>query len=201
MNANTSIRAAKRALRPEIRQRIIAMDSALRAAQEAELLQRFREGDVAGLASATTVLLYLSAFPEELDTWPMARWVSESGKRLILPRVDVESRLLRLHDAANLDDALVVNRWGIAEPSADAREVDPSAVEWALIPGLAFDTRGYRLGRGAGHYDRLLLKLPSKTPRWAWILDSQWVDEVPIEPHDQPIDGIVSPSRIIAIGD
>ena len=56
-----------------------------------------------------------------------------------------------------------------------------------LVPGLAFDARGYRLGRGAGHYDRLLPTLRPDAPRWALALDCQLVEGLPIEPHDVPI--------------
>ena len=66
-----------------------------------------------------------------------------------------------------------------------------------LVPGLAFDARGYRLGRGAGHYDRLLPRLRPEVSRWALILDCQWVEDLPVEPHDIPLDGVVSPGREI----
>ena len=70
-------------------------------------------------------------------------------------------------------------------------------MDWALIPGLAFDMRCYRLGRGGGHYDRLLPRLRAESPRWALGFDCQIVPELPIEPHDAQLDGIATPSRMI----
>ena len=65
------------------------------------------------------------------------------------------------------------------------------------MPGLGFDDLGFRLGRGAGHYDRLLPLLRPDAPRWALALDCQWVEDLPVEPHDVPIDGVVSPGKTV----
>ena len=63
------------------------------------------------------------------------------------------------------------------------------------MPGLAFDAEGFRLGRGKGHYDRLLPTLRPEAPRWALALGPQWVDALPVEAHDQPLDGILGVGR------
>jgi 5-formyltetrahydrofolate cyclo-ligase len=68
------------------------------------------------------------------------------------------------------------------------------------VPGLAFDFQCHRLGRGAGHYDRLLLRLRPDASRWALGYDCQVVDELPAEPHDVPVDGVVTPSHRIRLG-
>ncbi len=84
---------------------------------------------------------------------------------------------------------------GIPEPRRDCPTIEPGAIDWVLVPGLAFDGRCQRLGRGAGHYDRLLPTLRPDVLRWALIFDEQWCDDLPIEPHDIPLDGVVSPTR------
>jgi 5-formyltetrahydrofolate cyclo-ligase len=66
-----------------------------------------------------------------------------------------------------------------------------------LVPGLAFDATGHRLGRGAGHYDKLLPGLRPEVPRWALILDVQWSEDLPVEPHDQPLDGVADFRRMV----
>jgi 5-formyltetrahydrofolate cyclo-ligase len=117
----------------------------------------------------------------------------------LLPRVERSSKTLQLHQVEDLARDLQPGHRGIPEPSLSCREVDPSEIEWVLVPGLAFNERGDRLGRGAGHYDRLLPKLRPDVPRWALILDTQWLDEIPTEPHDQPMDGVADHRQVCTV--
>ena len=103
--------------------------------------------------------------------------------------------MLRLHRIRDLERDCSPGPFGIPEPAPEAEAVEPGAIDWALVPGIAFDPRGYRIGRGAGYYDRLLPMLRPEAPRYALVLDRQWIDEVPTEPHDQPVDGVVGASR------
>ncbi len=183
----------KQAIRRETIERILALSARDREAQEEVLSQRFPM--LPGLAGAERVLLYASAFPEEIRTGAMLRWVLDQGKRLVCPRVDRKAKELRLHEIGNLAHDFQPGTLGIPEPRRTCPIIEPERIDWVLVPGLAFDARGYRVGRGAGHYDRLLPKLRPKVPCWALILDPQWVDAVPDEPHDVSLDGIVSPSR------
>ena len=120
---------------------------------------------------------------------PRARASGWSARGSIAPSVGSGS--IEIDD---LDADLEPGTLGIPEPAPDCPEVEPEAVDWVLVPGLAFDAAGYRLGRGAGHYDRLLPTLRPDAPRWALAFDCQWVDDLPVEPHDVPLDGIVSPT-------
>ncbi len=187
-------RRRKRELRRAMVARILAIDPAGRGRQEAELASRFAA--LPGLDGARTVLLYATAFPEEIDTRPMLRHALDAGKRLVCPRVDRERRVLTLHAIVDLDADFRPGTLGIPEPAPHCAELPPEQIDWVLAPGLAFDGRGYRLGRGAGHYDRLLPTLRPGVPRWALAFDEQWVDDLPVEPHDQPLDGVVSPARV-----
>jgi 5-formyltetrahydrofolate cyclo-ligase len=186
-------RAAKRLLRREIVARIVALPREDRDRQEAQLLAEF--GTMPGFAKARTVLLYASAFPEEIDTRPFLALALETGKRLILPRVNVGARRLELVEVADAVGSLVPGKFDIPEPRASAQAVDPGEIDWVLVPGLAFDATGARLGRGGGYYDRLLPLLRADCPRWAMIYDEQWVDRVPVVAHDARVDGIASPGR------
>jgi 5-formyltetrahydrofolate cyclo-ligase len=143
------------------------------------------------------VLLYATAFPEELDTRAWLGLVLAGGRRLLCPRVDRKGRRLRLYEVKDPQADLRPGALGIPEPRPGAPEVAPGEVDWVLVPGLAFDPRGYRLGRGAGYYDRLLPTLRPDAPRWSLCLDCQWVDELPVEPHDAVLDGVVSPSKTV----
>ncbi len=193
-----TVHQAKRSMRREVVGRIMAAPAESRKLQETRLLARF--GDLPGFGQARTVLLYASAFPEEIDTRPFLAFAIESGKRMILPRVNAMLRRLDLVEVSNIaEGGLVAGRFGIPEPSPDAALVDPHEIDWVLVPGIAFDELGGRLGRGGGYYDRLLPTLRDDSPRWALIYDEQWVDRVPVEARDVRIDGIVSASRLVSV--
>ncbi|HEX8200318.1 MAG TPA: 5-formyltetrahydrofolate cyclo-ligase [Isosphaeraceae bacterium] len=185
----------KRELRRTVIARILALDPALRHLEEADLAARL--ADLPGFAAAGTVLMYATAFPEEIATGPLLAEALRRGKRLVCPRVDWPARRLRLHEVEDPRADLIRGRAGIPEPAPERPEVEPSAIDWVLVPGLAFDTRGFRLGRGAGHYDRLLPRLRPDAPRWALTLDAQWVEDLPVEPHDQPLDGIAGRRKTV----
>ena len=183
-----AILAKKAALRRAVVQRIMALDAADRRDQEQRLVGRLP--DLPGFPLARTVLMSVAAFAEEVDTRPMLRLVLAAGKRLVCPKVIVERRELALFEVVDLERDLTAGFRGIAEPGPWCRSVGPDEVDWVLVPGLAFDRAGYRLGRGGGYYDRLLPRLPPTTPRWALILEPQWVSAVPRADHDCPVDGV-----------
>ena len=133
--------------------------------------------------AAQTVLLYWS-MPEEVDTHALIRKWSER-KRIVLPRVCGEELELRLYDP----ERMVPGYRGILEPAEDALPVPDAEIDLAIVPGLAFDRAGHRLGRGKGYYDRLLPRL--HCPKLGLAFPCQVLDEVPIEAHDVALDGII----------
>ncbi len=187
------IPAQKQAIRRDMVERILAIDQDDRRRQDAHLTDRL--ATLPGFEAAGTVLLYVSAFAEEITTGPALRQVLSMGKRLVCPRVDRPARRLRLYRVDDPECDLVAGSMGIPEPSRHLAAVAPEEIDWVLVPGLAFDDRGFRIGRGAGYYDRLLPTLRPDAPRWALAYDCQWVASLPTQSHDQPLDGIVSPGR------
>ena len=140
---------------------------------------------------ADVVLAYAS-FGSELPTDELLRRVLDDGKALALPRV--ERGGLGLYEVQDLARDLAPGTWGIREPVPDrCPRVDPGGVEFALIPGVAFDRRAGRLGYGGGFYDRLLAGgLPERTPLVSGAFGVQVVEEVPRDPHDAPVDAVVT---------
>lgn len=133
--------------------------------------------------SAGTVLLYWS-MPEEVDTHGLIRrWAGR--KRIVLPKVCGQDLELRLYDP----ERMIPGYRGILEPAGDAPLVPDGEIELAVVPGLAFDRAGHRLGRGKGYYDRLLPRLDC--PKLGLAFPCQILDEVPIEPHDIALDRII----------
>lgn len=134
--------------------------------------------------AAHTVLLYYS-LPDEVDTRPLfQRW--HSVKQLLLPVVrGQELEIRRYTHPADL----IVGAYGICEPTGDAF-TDYNAIDLVVVPGIAFDCAGHRLGRGKGYYDRLLPRIPAH--RTGLCFPFQLVDEVPAEAFDVPVDEVVT---------
>jgi 5-formyltetrahydrofolate cyclo-ligase len=186
-------RSSKAVLRRVMKATIAALDPDARQAQEDALLSRF--SSLPGLAEAGSVLLFVAALPEEPRCRDLFALVYAMNKMVLCPRVDRRGRRLSLHRIADPASDLRAGVLGIPEPRPELPEVDPATVDWALIPGLAFDKQGFRLGRGAGYYDRLLPLLRHDSTCWALCLSCQLVCELPVEAHDAPLNGVSTPER------
>jgi 5-formyltetrahydrofolate cyclo-ligase len=145
---------------------------------------------------AESVLSYMS-FGDEIDTVLFNTALLAAGKRLLLPRIvqGAQSPTLALHAVTDLD-ALVTGPWGIREPMASVATVELSAAQFALIPGLAFDANGRRLGYGRGYYDRLLKTAAPRLVTAAMAFDCQFVERVPTDDDDVSIALLISPSTM-----
>lgn len=136
------------------------------------------------------------SFGSEFDTGAFNAAVLSRGTALVLPRIRRAERCLDLLLVADLARDLVPGVWGILEP--DPRRcisVDISAVDWCVVPGLAFDRSGRRVGYGAGFYDRLLSA--GHCLKVAPAFQLQLVDRVPTEPHDRCVDFVVTESETV----
>lgn len=131
-----------------------------------------------------TVLLYYALGDEVQTENFLNKWYS--SKRILIPLVEGEELILKVFSP----DKIVPGYKSIPEPSFDAETVPPEEVELAIVPGVAFDASGNRLGRGKGFYDRLLPKLKCTTIGIGF--DFQMVLEIPVEPFDQKLDKILT---------
>lgn len=155
-------------------------------------------------AQAQTVMGYMS-FGSEFDTASFVLQVLNAGKRLVLPRVDKTARKLVLYQVEDLRD-LEAGVWGIREPRMGSPLVSLNEIDFLLMPGVAFDRTGNRLGYGAGFYDRLLASAPeTKQPQTtvskkvAAVFSVQVVDSVPTTENDQRVDFIMTENEQIDI--
>lgn len=177
-------RAARRAVTPEVR-----------TASAQVLAQRLLA--LPEVASARAVLAY-GAMPEELDLGPAITLLRERGVRIALPRV-AGLRELQLHWEQS-EDALATGPFGLREPLPDAPVASPTQIDAVLTPGVAFDAEGWRLGMGCGYYDVLFSRLPRTVARIGIAYDEQLACAVPHEDTDQPMDVIVTPTRVLRPG-
>lgn len=143
---------------------------------------------------ARTVCLYAS-FGTEPDTDALLRLALGQGRTLLLPRMAADrSASVR---KVNALEELAVSRLGIREPDEGAPEGSVEEADFILVPGLAFDRRGGRLGRGAGFYDRLLQGLPRRTFLLGHAHAFQIAGQVPVERHDVRMRAVVTPQEVI----
>ena len=174
---------SKQALRALMKQRAKAFGQDREAEASALIMKRLEQ--VPEFAAARTVLMYMS-IPGEVQT---AGFIAQCPKRIAIPLVSGDELELRLYDPA----LLVPGYRGILEPSPQAARVDPSEIDFAVIPGVAFerkDGKVWRMGRGKGFYDRLLPRL--HCPVWAAAFAYRLVSGLPLDPWDAPLDGIVT---------
>lgn len=141
------------------------------------------ESDVS-FKSAETVLVYYSIAGEPDTHTVLDRWLS-MGKRVVLPVVVDDSLILKEY----CPEKMTKGAFNIMEPSADSETVSPSDIDFAVIPGVAFDRRGNRLGHGKGYYDRLLPELSCK--KCGVAFEEAVIDEVPCDEWDFPMDLVI----------
>ena len=159
-----------------------------RAAASARAVERLLT--LPELRSARTVLLFAAA-RDELDVGGAVGPLRERGARTLFPRVrGPELELVAASDLRTLQ----LGYRGIREPAGPS--IDPEVVDVAVVPGVAFDPHGGRLGHGGGHYDRLLARLPQTTVRIGIGFACQVVPAVPRAEHDLPVDLVVTEHRV-----
>ncbi len=186
MDAAPSIGDAKRALR----QALLAERRALPPSVVAEGSHRIVASLTAlpELSAVRDVLLY-AADPDEIDLDPLLA-APPSGRRILLPRIEGDELVVVAHTAGA---PLATGYRGIREPVGDP--IDPSTVEAVVVPGVAFDPDGLRLGRGAGFYDRLLPQLGAAV-RIGVCLETFVRTDLPAEDHDVAVDVIVTDASV-----
>lgn len=138
--------------------------------------------------SSGIVLLYSSMRTEVCTRDFIEKWAA--SKTIVLPVVVGEELLLRSYDPSKLASGYQ----GILEPTPDAEEIQPSAVELAIVPGVAFDRLGNRLGHGKGFYDRLLPRMGC--PKIGVAYDGQMYDCLETDEWDQKMDFVITPSNL-----
>jgi 5-formyltetrahydrofolate cyclo-ligase len=149
----------------------------------------FRDPD---FANSKTVLFYAS-FKGEVETFDMMRQALKDGKRIALPRVDVKTHEIIPKLVTSLEEDLEYGPYNIQQPKQDvAQDIDIRQIDLVVVPGVAFDRKNHRLGRGVGYYDRFLVKFPQGIPLVGLAFDFQVLATLPIEPHDLSVTRIVT---------
>ena len=190
--STTSASAEKRILR----ERLIAVRSGLPLAsrEAASLAIAARLASLPAWVRARTVALH-APLGAEVDTAELARLAKAAGKRIAWPRISSTGVVLEF--ACCGADELVPGPARALEPPRTAPSLPLDALDLVVVPGVAFDASGRRLGRGRGHYDATLARLRPGTARVGLAFEEQVVERVPVDPHDVPLDVVVTGSRVL----
>lgn len=134
----------------------------------------------------------------EVDTRPLVRALVGRGVGVVLPAVLPGPAPRLAHRRFEGEDRLVPGPWGLREPTPDALAVAPAHLDVVVVPGLAFDGRGGRLGYGGGYYDAFLAETAALRVGVAFAVG--WAAAVPTEPHDVRVDVVVTESETVRTG-
>lgn len=193
----TTIGDEKQRLRKEALARRDKLTTALRVIRSADILQKLFE--LEAVRSATWIHFYVSC-GGEVETTGMIAHALSRGIRVTVPKMDSASKRLILSELKDPVRELSPGPKGIPEPKPEAfRPVDISLMELFVVPGVAFDERGNRLGQGAGYYDRLLTPVAGRVPIIGLAFELQLVNKIPVGDHDVKVDWIVTEKRVIKI--
>ncbi|CAN0023076.1 unnamed protein product [Phaeothamnion confervicola] len=184
-----AIRQEKAALRKAILARRGAVDADSRSRHSQTITQKVCA--LPGYRAAHVVAAYAS-FGSEFDTSAFVADILGAGKQLLLPRINFVFHSLELRHVVDPGADLVAGLWGIREPALHCPVISPIAVEFILVPGVAFTVAGARLGYGGGYYDGLLGELSPVVPRIAAAFELQLVDRIPEGPRDRRVDRVVT---------
>lgn len=138
------------------------------------------------------------SFKDEIHTHDIIKDTISIGKKVGVPVTIKNPRKLLVSEVKDFDNELEIGPYYILAPKKEfERIIDPKLVNLVLVPGLAFDKYGFRLGYGGGYYDRFFAEIKENVPKIGLCFDMQIVDKVPINSYDIPVDYIITEKNII----
>jgi len=192
---SNDIEHAKRALRAELRERRQLLSDAQRDAAASAIADRLDE--LVAAHSARSISCFLSTTTEPGTREFVARAVRR-GIRVLLPVTRADGLL----DWAVADDSAEVSEglFGLPEPTGEVLgPIAVNDVDLMIIPAAAVDETGMRLGWGRGYFDKTIGSMEKCPPVYAVIYDSEVLESLPREVHDQPVTGVVTPTRTLTL--
>lgn len=184
----------KNAIRNAMRASLGRIDSAQRSEWSALACARVIRSEV--FVKAARVMLYMP-MRSEIDILSVALEAFRLGKSVCVPRVETGRKSMNAIEMTSFDDeSMDADALGVRAPKA-GQIVPSETIDLVVVPGVAFDMHGFRLGRGGGYYDRYLARLPHSAATIGICFDLQFVDDIPTEPNDIAVQAVVSEHRAI----
>ena len=184
----------KAALRLRVRSELAAVPASQRTAAAAQACSLLKRKPVWNAAGA---ILFFASLPDELDIWPLLGEALAAGKTVGLPRFSSAANAYIPCLIKDLHGDTQPGRFGIREPASACEALAFDRLDLVLVPGVAFDLAGRRLGRGRGFYDRLLDAV--RGTKCGVAFDEQIVSAVPAGPQDVQVDCLLTPTRWLEV--
>lgn len=183
----------KEKLRKRIRASLAECSPLLLDCQSMEIAERMTFSKE--FKKAETIMVFLG-IAGEVNTSYIIKNAFDAGKRVVVPKVNWKKQSMKAVELKSIDHPLETVKMGLKEP-IDAEPVKIGEIDFIIVPGLAFDERLNRLGRGGGYYDQYLAKENCKALKCGIAFELQVVEEVPIMEQDIKMDMIITENRII----
>jgi 5-formyltetrahydrofolate cyclo-ligase len=183
----------KRILRKALKEKLFSLDGALCEKASAEIYEKLVS--LPELDRAAVVFCYVS-IPHEVETRTFIEYLIGRGKTVCVPRC-MEDGIMEARAIKSLADLAPSPPFGIAEPDGSAELVGPARIDLAVVPGLAFDRQGRRLGKGGGYYDRFLAKCGAV--KCGVCFDAMLEDVLPAGLFDVPMDIVLTDRAVIRL--
>lgn len=185
----------KRALRRVLLRRLRNQPERARRAKSRSIARRLRR--LRTYQRAKTLLCYV-AFDGEVETLQILRQALSDGKRVAVPAIVPPSKRLLAVEIRDPDRDLTAGHFGIPHPRMTTRRVALKSLDLVVVPGVGFDRRGRRLGRGGGYFDRFLERVPGSAWKVGLAFDFQLLrGKLPEEKHDIPMCRVVTNKEVI----
>ena len=180
----------KHKIRKEIKSKFKAYSSLEKSGKSAIIKSKLF--NIEEFKKAKVVMFYVS-LKDEVDTFIMIDEALKAGKRIAVPVILKEEKRLIAGEIHNRLEDLESQHFGIYQPRQDrVKEIPLDDIDLVVVPGVAFDRKNIRLGRGHGYYDRFLSGLPKKTKTIGLAFDFQVLEDLPQDPHDVPVSKIIT---------
>ncbi|MBN2096896.1 MAG: 5-formyltetrahydrofolate cyclo-ligase [Candidatus Omnitrophica bacterium] len=181
---------AKKEIRKEIKRKLTEQNDTQRL-RKSRLIQK-KLFQTSEFKKAKYVMFYL-AREEEVGTAEMIARAQKIGKKILVPVVSMRKMRMSVSLVKNIQKDLQPGPYGILQPKAkNIRVIDPSRIDLILVPGIAFDRQGNRLGRGKGYYDKFLGSLPDDIPRFGLAYQFQVLKRLPVFSHDVAVTKVIA---------
>lgn len=180
----------KRKFRKEIRSRLVKQSNQQRL-RKSRLIKK-RLFNLAEFKRAKCVMFYI-ATDEEVETRFMILEAQKIGKRIAVPVILRKEKKIIASLIEDMEKELAPGPYGVLQPqSKHIRPIPHKSIDLVVVPGVAFDKEGRRLGRGGGYYDKFLARLPLGIPRIGLAFDFQVLKDLPVLSHDIPVTRVIS---------
>jgi 5-formyltetrahydrofolate cyclo-ligase len=195
LNARAAeVEKRKSDLRLAMRQAMGKKSEEMREVDSTRLCAKLKEQPF--FQSARSILFFASLPEEEPDLWPLLNETLAGKQMVALPCFDADNQIYHPRRVTDVHVEILSGQFGIREPAPTCMAIPWEDLDLVLVPGVAFDVPGHRLGRGKGFYDRMLQNFKGKKIGIAF--DEQIVEAVPAEKNDVRMDFVLTPTRCLA---